>query len=62
MKELKAVFIVRDFIGNAQDNECKEFIESKKLLGRKVEVTFEDGEMLVGSTLGCSPDQSCSGG
>jgi hypothetical protein len=52
VKELKGVFIVRDFNGNPQYDERKEYIEGEKVSGRKVEVTFEDGEVLVGSTLG----------
>ena len=52
---LKAVFIVRDFIGNPQYNERKEYIVGEKFSGVKVEVTFEDGEVLVGSTLGYDP-------
>jgi hypothetical protein len=55
VKELKAIFIVRDFIGNPQYAERKEYLEGDKAFGRKVEVTFEDGEVLVGSTLGCDP-------
>ncbi len=52
---LKAVFMVRDFIGNPQYNERKEYIEGEKFSGLQVEVTFKDGEVLVGSTLGYDP-------
>jgi hypothetical protein len=55
-KELKAVFAVRDFIGNPLYKERKEYIEGEEPLGRKLEVTFVDGEVLVGSTLGYHPD------
>jgi hypothetical protein len=54
-KELKAIFIVRDFIGDSLYNERKEYIEGEKFSGKKVEVTFRDGEVLVGSTLGYDP-------
>jgi len=54
-KDLKAIFFVRDFAGNPQYNERKEYMESEKPQGRKVEVTFVDGEILVGSTLGYDP-------
>jgi hypothetical protein len=57
ISKLKAVFIVRDFIGNPQYNERKEYHEGEKASGRKVEVTFIDGEVLVGSTLGYNPKQ-----
>jgi hypothetical protein len=55
ISRLKAVFIVRDFIGNPQYNERKEYIEGEKFSGVKVEVAFEDGEVLFGSTLGYDP-------
>ncbi len=51
-KDLKAVFVVRDFIGDSLYNERKEYIEGENPSGKKVEVTFADGEVLVGSTLG----------
>jgi hypothetical protein len=54
---LKAVFIVRDFIRNPQCNERKEYMEGEKFSGVKVEGTFEDGEVIVGSTLGYDPKQ-----
>jgi hypothetical protein len=52
VKELKAVFHVRDFKGNPFYEERKVFWNGEKPSGRKVEVTFLDGEVLVGSTLG----------
>ena len=51
MKDLKAVFVVRDFNGNPQYNERKEYIEGETPHGMKLEVTFADGEVMVGSTL-----------
>jgi len=59
LKELKAVFLVRDFAGNPKRIEQKKYVEGEKPLGRKVEVTFMDGERIVGSTL--SYDRSRSG-
>lgn len=53
--ELKAVFFVRDFVGNYQYNERKEYTPEDKPSGRKIEVTFADGEVLVGTTLGYDP-------
>lgn len=55
LKELKAVFFVRDFSGNARYNERKEYTAEDKPSGRKIEVTFADGEVLVGTTLGYDP-------
>ena len=57
IKELKAVFLVRDFIGNSLYNERKEYIEEEKPFGQRVKVTFMDGEVLVGATLGYDPKQ-----
>jgi hypothetical protein len=57
LKELKAVFFVRDFVGDSQYNERKEYAEGEKPAGRKIEVTFRDGEVLVGTTLGYDPSR-----
>jgi hypothetical protein len=55
VKDLKALFFVRDFAGNAEYTERKEYIEGERPQGRKMEVTFVDGEIIVGSTLGYDP-------
>ena len=55
MKDLKAIFMVRDFIGHSLDKERKKYIEGEKPSDKKVEVTLIDGEVLVGSTLGYDP-------
>lgn len=52
MKDLKAIFLVRDFCGIPQYNEQKKFNEADRPSGKKVEVAFVDGEVMVGSTLG----------
>jgi hypothetical protein len=52
VKELKAVFFVRDLTGSPLYKERKEYVEGEKPSGRKVAVTFVDDEVLVGSTLG----------
>ena len=57
IKNLKAVFFVRDFIGDPQYNEQKTFLEGIVVHGRKVEVTCKDEELLVGSTLGNDPSR-----
>jgi Family of unknown function (DUF6982) len=48
--ELKAVFLVRDLVGNARYDERKRFSDTAPPPGRRVEITFKDGEVLVGST------------
>jgi hypothetical protein len=55
IEDLKAVFLVRGFIGRSRYKERKKYIEGEKPSGQKVEVTFIDGEVLVGSTLGYNP-------
>ena len=57
LKELKAIFFVKDFAGNYLYNERKEYVEGEKPSGRKMEVTFKDGEVLIGSTLGYDPSR-----
>lgn len=53
--ELKAVFFVKEFGGNPQYKEKKEFDTMKPVMGRKIEVTFKDGEIMVGTTQGYQP-------
>jgi hypothetical protein len=55
LQDLKAVFFVRDFIGSPSHNEVKHFTGGQNPSGRKVEVTFKDGEIIVGSTMGYDP-------
>lgn len=55
LNELKAVFFVRDFSGNRVYKERKTLLEGEKPQGRVIEVTFFDGEMLVGTTMGYDP-------
>jgi len=52
MRDLKAIFFVRNFAGNSVYKEQKEFVVGTPLSGRKMEVTFTDGEVLVGTTTG----------
>jgi hypothetical protein len=46
---------VRDFGGRADYDERKKYASEERPSGRIVEVTFNDGEVLVGSTLGYDP-------
>lgn len=49
--DLKAVFFVRDFAGDPRYQERKHFDPTAQPVGRRVEVIFHDGELLVGSTV-----------
>jgi hypothetical protein len=53
---LKAVFFVRDFAGDPTRVDRSDFKDAGH--GRKVEVTFEDGEVLLGTTLAYRGDGS----
>ena len=55
LHELKAVFFVRDFAGRPHYEERKQFAETERPPGRKVEVTFKDGETLVGYSVSYDP-------
>ena len=56
--ELKAVFFVKDFEGNRLYDEKKEFDQGQVVHGRKTEVLFKDGEVMVGTVLGYDPKRS----
>ena len=55
LTELKAVFFVRDFSGKPEYDERKHFAPEERPSGRIVEVTFIDGEVMVGSTVAYDP-------
>ena len=52
LSNLKAVFLVRDFAGDSQYVEQKRFEGGEIPSGKQLEITFVDGEIMVGSTLG----------
>ncbi len=58
VRQLKAVFFVRDLEGNPRHEERKEFDHVKPPVGRKIKVEFKDGEVLVGTTQGYQPERS----
>ena len=53
--DLKALYFVKDFAGNPQHDERREFDPSQRAIGRKIRVVFKDGEELVGTTQGYQP-------
>lgn len=55
--DLKAVFFVREFLGDPNYLERKEFFEGAKIIGKVLEVTFKDGEIIVGSSLRYNPER-----
>jgi PilZ domain len=54
VSQLKAVFFVRDFEGNPSYKDRKAFGVNSQ--GRRVDVTFTDGESVLGTTLNYRPD------
>ncbi len=54
LSRLKAVFFVKNLEGNKERVDDQTFDESPR--GRKVRVTFRDGEVIVGSTLNYKPN------
>jgi hypothetical protein len=49
LADLKALFFVRNFLGDAAHNEAQTFAPGA--IGRKFAVTFTDGERLLGTSL-----------
>ena len=56
LSRLKAVFFVKDFEGDPSYQERKTFDAPPR--GRKLEITFLDGEVMVGSTMSYQPGGS----
>ncbi|MGH7725400.1 MAG: DUF6982 domain-containing protein [Candidatus Eiseniibacteriota bacterium] len=59
LADLKAVFFVRDLIGNRLRNKNRKFppVDNGPQQGRRIAVHFKDGELLVGYALTYSPEK-----
>ncbi len=57
IRDLKAVFFVRDFAGNPNHMDRKDFSDGVDGPGLLLQVTFKDGEVIVGSTLNYDPQR-----
>ena len=55
VEELKAIFYVRDFTGNAKHVDKKQLAPGERPQGRLMEVACLDGEVIVGTTTGYDP-------
>ncbi len=55
VENLKAVFFVKDLLGNRE--HVKRYVDNIAGAGRKIRVRFVDGEEIIGYTLGYSPDR-----
>src|SRR5690349_23419479 len=55
VKDLKAIFFVKDFAGRPDYTPTNEFEGDKTPVGRKIKVVFADGETIVGTTQAYQP-------
>jgi hypothetical protein len=55
LEELKAIFFVKDFDGSREHR--KVYTDEVPGGGRKLRVTFRDGETMIGFTTGYTPDR-----
>jgi hypothetical protein len=55
VKDLKAIFFVKDFAGRPDYTPTNEFETDRSPAGRKIRVVFADGEVIVGTTQGYQP-------
>jgi hypothetical protein len=54
---IKGLFFVKDYFGNPDYREKKEFDPSRPIVGRKIKIFFKDGELMVGTTIGYQKDR-----
>lgn len=52
MRDLKAVFFVKDLEGDKERVKQRDFDASRPQAGRRIKVVFLDGEVLMGTTTG----------
>ncbi len=55
--KLKAVFFVKDFEGDPEYTDMKDFENSPLVYGKKYSVLFKDGEKIVGTGMGYHADK-----
>ena len=58
LSELKALFFVRDLVGDPGRQDSNQFDLARTVVGRKIRVEFADGEVLVGTTQGYQPERA----
>ena len=57
IRDLKAVFFVRDFVGDPNHMERKDFSDGVDAPGILLKVNFKDGEVIIGSALSYDPQR-----
>src|SRR5215475_7335573 len=55
LKDVKAVFFVKDFMGNSARSDVQSPEQLRR--GRKMEITFRDGEKMIGTTEAYHPQK-----
>jgi len=55
LKDVKAVFFVKDFLGNSARSDVQSPEQLRR--GRKMEITFRDGETMIGTTEAYHPQK-----
>jgi len=55
LRTLKAIFFVKDFQGHPEHHDTYDVKSTGH--GRKVEVMFRDGEIMIGTTEACNPQK-----
>ena len=58
LRDVKAIFFVREHEGNPGFRACQEFAEDSPKAGKAVKVTFPDGEVLRGKVLNLAEGSS----
>lgn len=58
LNQIKAIFFVKDFMGNPHYKAGKEFTEGSPKAGKTVTVEFEDGEIIKGKALNFNEDKN----
>src|SRR5262245_46714180 len=56
VRDLKAVFFVRDLVGNPAHQDAQKFPSGSRAAGAHLEVRFRDGEVLMGTADGTTTD------
>ena len=55
LKDMKGLFFVKDYAGDKQRAKRNEFDSNRPSAGRRIQVVFKDGEILLGTTTGYQP-------
>jgi hypothetical protein len=55
LRDLKAIFFVKSFFGNSDYTPRKQFQKGDAFQGQRLRITFQDGEVMIGSSPNYSP-------